>query len=283
VRLSLLGSGSSGNVAFFETAKAGVTTRLLVDAGLPRNEIENRLCRVDAGLSVAQLDAILLTHDHNDHAGCAPSLGRPIVATAGTARALELASAGVPLTTVRAGEPFSLGAFTVRAVALPHDAEEPVGYVVEADGARAGILTDCGHDAPEVAAGFAGCDVLVLECNYDATMLRYGPYPPSLKRRVGGRLGHLSNDQAASLLKQMIKLARPPKLVVAAHLSQANNRPQLAKSALDRVLGRGGKVLVATQGRPTSILTLDGRAIATGPLCREQLSFDFARPREQLQ
>src|SRR5262249_19698805 len=150
----------------------------------------------------------------------------------------ELACAPAPFSTVRAGEPFTVGAFTVRPVAVPHDAAEPVGFVLEANGTRAGILTDCGHDAPEVAAGVAGCDVLVLECNYDVTMLKYGSSPPSLKRRVGGRLGHLSNDQAAGLLKQMIKLGRAPRLVVAAHLSQANNRPQLAKSALDRVLGR---------------------------------------------
>ena len=84
---------------------------------------------------------------------------------------------------------------------MPHDAVETVGYVVSDGSSRVGILTDCGHDAPEVAQAYAGCDVLVLEANHDVTMLRYGPYPPSLKRRVGGRLGHLSNDQAASLLE----------------------------------------------------------------------------------
>jgi ribonuclease BN (tRNA processing enzyme) len=131
-----------------------------------------------------------------------------------------------------------------------------------------------------VAEGFAGCDVLVLETNHDSTMLKHGPYPPSLKRRVGGRLGHLSNDQAASLLKQMQKLAPLPKLVIAAHISQANNRNSLAKSALDRVLGRPGRVLVAAANRPTGVVRIENGKVSLGPLVREQLAFDFTSRRE---
>jgi phosphoribosyl 1,2-cyclic phosphodiesterase len=278
VRLSLLGSGSSGNVAFIEAERDGVVTRILVDAGLSRAETESRLSRVDTRLSLAQIDAVLLTHDHNDHAGHAAVLGRPLWATAGTRRVCELEAE-----LVRAGQPFTIGAVTVKPVLLPHDADETVGYVLESNGARAGVLTDCGHDAPEVAEGFAGCDVLVLETNYDATMLKYGPYPPSLKRRVGGRLGHLSNDQAASLLRQMAKLGPLPRLVVAAHISQANNRPTLAKSALDRVLGRPGRVLVAAPNRPTPVITVENGKVATGPLVREQLAFDFRPPQQVLE
>jgi phosphoribosyl 1,2-cyclic phosphodiesterase len=270
VRLSLLGSGSSGNVTYLEAAG----TRVLVDAGLPKNEIESRLRRVDATLELSHIDGVLITHDHNDHAGCAAQLGRPLWATAGTRRACSL-----PATLVRAGERFTVGALTVLPVLLPHDADETVGYVIEGDGARAGIVTDCGYDAPEVAEGFAGCDVLVLETNHDATMLKHGPYPPSLKRRVGGRLGHLSNDQAASLLRQILQLGRAPRLIIAAHISQANNRPQLAKSALDRVLGRAGRVITAAQSRPTPVITVENGAITTGPLIREQLAFDFVQRR----
>jgi phosphoribosyl 1,2-cyclic phosphodiesterase len=270
VRLSLLGSGSSGNVAYVEAGP----TRLLVDAGLAQPEIALRLARVgtEGGpLTLERIDGVLITHDHNDHAGCAATLGRPLWATAGTRRACQLEAE-----LVRAGQPFTVGAFEVLPVLLPHDAEETVGYVLAADGARVGILTDCGHDAPEVAAAYAGCDVLALETNHDATMLRYGPYPPSLKRRVGGRRGHLSNDQAASLLKQMCKLGPAPKLVIAAHLSQANNRTLLAKSALDRVLGRAGRVIVAAQARPTPVVTVERGRVELGPLVREQLAFDFA-------
>jgi phosphoribosyl 1,2-cyclic phosphodiesterase len=278
VRLSLLGSGSSGNVALVEARDAATetVTRVLVDAGLSRTETLTRLARFETGLDLGGIDGVLVTHDHNDHAGHARTLGRPIWATAGTRRACCFEAE-----LVRAGEEFSIGLLRVKPVLLPHDADETVGYVLEAGGARVGILTDCGHDAPEVAQGFAGCDVLVLEANHDVTMLKHGPYPPSLKRRVGGRRGHLSNDQAASLLRQMGQLAPLPKLVIAAHISQANNRNSLAKSALDRVLGRPGRVLVAAQGRPTPVITIEKGKVTLGPLVREQLTFDFSpTPRE---
>jgi phosphoribosyl 1,2-cyclic phosphodiesterase len=277
LRFTLLGSGSSGNVAFLESSSGGVVTRVLVDAGLSRAEIEARLLRVpgvaaspDAPLEF--IDAVLVTHDHSDHVGCAGSLGRPIWATAGTRRAAQLEAQ-----LVRAGERFRVGALEVDPVLLPHDAEETVGYVISDGRARVGILTDCGHDAPEVAEAYAGCDLLVLETNHDATLLQHGPYPPSLKRRVGGRRGHLSNDQSASLLRMMLKLGPAPKLVVAAHLSQANNRPQLAKSALDRVLGRAGRVIVATQSRGCPLLLVEDGRVSVVPDRNEQLSFDFNR------
>jgi phosphoribosyl 1,2-cyclic phosphodiesterase len=277
VRLSLLGSGSSGNVAYVEAGEASARTRVLVDAGLHRTAIEERLVEVghanrSGPLTLAQIDAVLVTHDHGDHVGCASSLGRPLYATAGTRRACSLEA-----TLVRAGQRFHVGALEVLPVLLPHDAEETVGYVISDGSARIGIITDCGYDAPEVAAAYAGCQVLALEANYDPTLLKLGPYPFSLKRRVGGQRGHLSNEQSASLLRQICRLGPPPQLVLAAHVSQANNRPQLAKSALDRALGRGGRVLVATQGRPTPVITVDNGVVTTGPLVREQLSFAFAR------
>jgi phosphoribosyl 1,2-cyclic phosphodiesterase len=272
VRLSLLGSGSSGNAAYVEAGD----TRLLVDAGLPRADIEARLARLPdlappGASALDRLDAVLVTHDHSDHAGCAASLGRPVYATEGTRRVLGWSD------TVRvlAGVTFRIGALDVHPVLVPHDAEESVGYVLGDGRTRVGILTDCGWDDPQVAAAYAGCDLVVLETNHDATMLRYGPYPPSLKRRVGGRRGHLSNDQAASLLSQMCKLGRPPRVVIAAHLSQANNRGQLAQSALSRVLGRGGRVVVATQSRGTPLFHVDADGVRIEPMRNEQLTFAF--------
>ncbi len=275
MRFSLLGSGSSGNVAYVEANG----TRVLVDAGLSKAEVERRLEKLPSAQAVAleRIDAVLVTHDHNDHGGHAASLGRPLWATTGTRQALSLEAARVI-----AGEPFTVGALTVMPVLLPHDAVETVGYVLSDGTCKVGILTDCGHDAPDVAAAYAGCDLLVLEANHDATMLRYGPYPPSLKRRVGGRLGHLSNDQAASLLKLMLQAGPAPKLVIAAHLSQANNRPQLAKSALDRVLGRGGRVIVAS-GRGTPIFTVEPGRVKHEPMRNEQLSFTFPALQRELQ
>jgi phosphoribosyl 1,2-cyclic phosphodiesterase len=274
MRFSLLGSGSSGNVAYVEAGG----TRVLVDAGLSKSEIDKRLQRLpsDAAMTVAAIDAVLITHDHSDHGGHAAALDRPLWATAGTRQALSLEASRV-----LAGEPFTVGALTVMPVLLPHDAVETVGYVISDGASKVGILTDCGWDAPEVAAAYAGCDLMVLETNHDVTMLRYGPYPPSLKRRVGGRLGHLSNDQAASLLKMMMQAGPPPKLVIAAHLSQANNRPQLAKSALDRVLGRNGRVVVAT-GRGTALYSLEGGRVRNEPMRNEQLSFTFPSLQREL-
>ena len=275
MRFSLLGSGSSGNVAYIEAGG----TRVLVDAGLSKAEIDRRLQKLpsNAATSVEEIDAVLVTHDHSDHGGHAAALGRPLYATAGTKQALSLEA-----TRVLAGEAFAIGALRVTPVLLPHDAVETVGYVVGDGSSKIGILTDCGHDAPEVAQAYAGCDVLVLECNHDVTMLRYGPYPPSLKRRVGGRLGHLSNEQAASLLKMMLQAGPAPKLVIAAHLSLANNRAQLAKSSLDRVLGRGGRVLVATS-RGTGIFTVESGRVRNEPSRNEQLSFTFPTLLKELQ
>jgi phosphoribosyl 1,2-cyclic phosphodiesterase len=268
LRITLLGSGSSGNVAYLEAGPVDARTRVLVDAGLPKAEIIARLERV--GVTLSQIDAVLVTHDHNDHAGCAAKLGRPIWATAGTRRACEFDAE-----LVRAGDRFRVGAFEVLPVLLPHDAVETVGYVLSDGKCRAGVLTDCGHDAPEVAAGFAGCDVLVLEANHDATLLKYGPYPPSLKRRVGGRLGHLSNDQSASLLRMIMQRGPAPKLVIGAHLSQPNNRPELAKRALVRALGRAGRVILAHHERGTPTITVEDGKLRVDPERNEQLAFDF--------
>ncbi len=165
---------------------------------------------------------------------------------------------------------------------LPHDAEETIGYIFSDAESKVGILTDCGYDSAEVAAAFAGCDVLALETNYDQTMLQAGPYPPTLKRRVGGSRGHLSNDQAASLLKLICKAGPAPKLVIAAHLSQLNNRPALAKSALEKTLrGLGARVEVATQPRPTPTFTAASGQVQIQPLPGSQLSL-FAPPLARL-
>jgi phosphoribosyl 1,2-cyclic phosphodiesterase len=271
LRFTLLGSGSSGNVAYVEAAN----TRVLVDAGLPKSEIEARLLRIpdpDGPITIDRIDAVLVTHEHSDHIGCAGSLKRPLWATAGTRRAGQIEAQ-----LVRSGDRFRVGALEVLPVLLPHDADETVGYVLSDGESRVGVLTDCGWEAPDVAQAFAGCDVLALETNHDVTMLKFGPYPPSLKRRVGGRRGHLSNDQSAALLRLMMQHGPAPKLVIAAHLSQANNRPLLAKRALDRVLGRNGRVLIATQARGCPLIAVEGGRVRHAPDRHEQLTFEFAQ------
>ncbi|HEY7954333.1 MAG TPA: MBL fold metallo-hydrolase [Polyangia bacterium] len=281
MRLLLLASGSSGNVAYLEAGPAGAPTRLLIDAGLPPAEIEARLERVPSSsspLTLSQIDAALITHDHRDHAGYAAALKRPLWATSGTRRVRRLEAE-----LVRAGARFQIGAFAIEPVLLPHDADETVGYVLEADGARVGILTDCGHDAPEVARAYAGCRVLALEANHDRELLRLGPYPPSLKRRVSGPRGHLSNEQSAQLLEQMCALAKSPELVIAAHLSRPNNRPLLARRALERALGFSGQVIVASQAGGSPLIEVSREGVRIVPQRRQQLAFDFSPSEVRLQ
>jgi phosphoribosyl 1,2-cyclic phosphodiesterase len=140
---------------------------------------------------------------------------------------------------------------------VPHDAAEPVAFVVSDGVARVGVLVDCGHADVDVAAAFAGCDALVLEANHDADLLRFGAYPPTLKRRIAGRLGHLSNEQCGEMLQMIARAARPrplPRVLVLAHLSQQNNRPKLARAAIEKAL--------PVHGRPTLLLAPPDRALA---------------------
>jgi phosphoribosyl 1,2-cyclic phosphodiesterase len=257
--MSILASGSAGNSLFVEAGG----TRLLVDAGLPARELSRRLAFVPQAPAPERMDALLLTHEHADHAAHAMGLvrrGLEAYATAGTLSALGLPPEGCR--PIEAGRLFSVGAIEVTPVPLPHDAADPVAFLLGHEGSRIGIITDCGHPAAEVADAFSGCDVLVLEANHDAHMLRYGSYPPSLKRRIGGTRGHLSNDEAGELLRLMAQRGGLPRCVVLAHLSHLNNRPTLARSAVARVIGRRPvRVVVATQGRALAPITLEGESV----------------------
>ncbi len=247
MRIAILGSGSSGNVAFVETVgDGGRATRVLVDAGLSATAIERRLAALPGAPTLAEIDAVLVTHEHRDHAGCAAELGRPIYAPASTAR-----RRGLDAVRVLAGRAFTVGALRVEPVGLPHDAEETVGYVLSDGRHRVGILTDCGAPDPAVAAAYAGCDVLVLEANHDPLLLMDGPYPPSLQRRVRGPRGHLSNAQSASLLEQILRHGPAPQVLIAAHLSEKNNRPELVERALRPLLPASTRfAIAASDGSP---------------------------------
>lgn len=141
---------------------------------------------------------------------------------------------------------FAIKGLTIDPVTVPHDAREPVQFRFESGGRRLGVLTDLGHPTEHVASAFAGCDALVLECNHDVQMLAEGPYPPRLKRRVGGHWGHLANGQAAALL-QRLGLDRLQR-IVCSHLSEHNNRPELALEALTPLLdGDASRLTVAAQ------------------------------------
>lgn len=229
LRFAMLGSGSRGNATLVECG----TTRVLVDCGFSVAETDRRLARL--GLAATDLAAILVTHEHGDHAGgvarLAARYGIPVHASAGTARAAGLETAEL----INVHDAFPLADLEVTPVAVPHDAREPCQFVFSDGNRRLGILTDTGRITPHIIEMYAGLDALILEANHDREMLAAGPYPPVLKQRVGGPLGHLSNCQSADLLREL-DVSRLRHLV-AAHLSDKNNRPDLAGAAFADALG----------------------------------------------
>ncbi len=233
LRFASLASGSAGNALLVECG----SSRILIDCGLGPRLAEARLAGL--GLSPADIDAILVTHEHDDHvrgvAAFSRRHGTRVFVTWGTARAAGLHDLALPVTVIDSHAGFAVGSLQVQPVPVPHDAREPVQYVLSDGAARLGVLTDIGAPTAHVQSAFSGLSALVLECNHDAAMLAHGPYPSWLKQRVGGALGHLSNAQAADFLGA-IDRSRLQHLV-AAHLSASNNRPELAQAALAGVMG----------------------------------------------
>jgi phosphoribosyl 1,2-cyclic phosphodiesterase len=232
VRFASLGSGSRGNALLVEAG----STRLLIDAGFGPREMARRLGRL--GLAAADIDAVLVTHEHSDHIGgvfaCARRFDWAVLLTHGTLAACRDGSTDTRITIIDSHESFSVGDICVHPFPVPHDAREPVQFVLGDGARRLGVLTDAGHVTRHMVDMLDVCDALVLECNHDIQMLAKGSYPQALKRRIGGLWGHLDNAAAASLLSRI----GHPRLrhVVAAHLSEENNSPALAQAALSAAL-----------------------------------------------
>lgn len=230
MQLASLGSGSKGNSTVIRCGDAHV----VVDCGFSLSQFEKRLQRLS--LTPAQIDALLVTHEHSDHgsgvARLAEKYDLPLYMTVGTARALQIkrfqAISGGQLLTLQ-------GELQVQVVTVPHDAAEPVQYVFNAvkENRRVGLLTDSGHITSHMIDVYSDLHGLLLEFNYDEDMLHNGPYPPSLKHRIAGGFGHLSNRQSLDMLSQIDtgQLC----CLIAAHLSEKNNSPDIVENLLNRL------------------------------------------------
>ena len=251
MRFAVLGSGSRGNATLIETDG----TRILLDCGFGLREIERRLA--DIGAEPDSITAVVVTHEHGDHVGGVARFAArhrvEVWSTPGTWKGAGCPDAGRLRLFPGHGSGLRIGAFTLRPIPVPHDAREPCQFVIEGEGRRLGVLTDAGTVTPRMCESLRECDALMLEANHDPDMLRDGPYPPSLQRRVGGPFGHLSNTQTAELLDAVHH--RGLRRLVISHLSEKNNRPELALAAVRGVASDlSAEVLVAEQDQATGWL-----------------------------
>jgi phosphoribosyl 1,2-cyclic phosphodiesterase len=229
VKVCILASSSSGNSAFLSTGR----TRVLVDAGLSRREIRKRLAAI--GEDVAELDAVLVTHEHCDHACGLPALVKaakrplPVYLTKNTAHYIDWGEDCVSTVEVfQAGCGFSIGDFDVCSFTIPHDAVDPVGFTLCSQGIKVAVATDLGYVTDSLRIHLRGSHVVVLESNHDLEMLRVGPYPWSVKQRVMSRRGHLSNEVAAEFIAK--DLDSTVDQIILGHISEHNNHPELVRN-----------------------------------------------------
>lgn len=235
-RLRILRSGSGGNAIFLDACG----TRILVDAGLPAEVVTQELASL--GVRLDDLTAVLLTHEHDDHAGGAEVLARqarvPVLANEGTIHAGGAVLGAAPFERFTTGQPFQVGRLQVEAFAVPHDAAEPVGFLIRAHGETALIATDLGKVTEEVISFARTADVVVLEANYDLRLLAVSPYPWFLKNRILSTTGHLSNDAAARAL--VVAAPNRCQQVFLVHLSDVNNLMPLARDMVQAALDAAG-------------------------------------------
>ena len=236
MRFASLGSGSGGNCLVAEAAG----TVVLVDCGLALTETERRLARL--GLEASQVSAILVTHEHGDHACGAFEFAAAhrlaVYLTHGTLAAMRAEGKvldGVALVVVNGRQSFIVDGLQVIPFTVPHDAREPVQYVLSDGATKLGVVTDVGTSTVHVEKMLSGLDALVLECNYDRDLLWNGSYPRWLKERIAGPFGHMDNLDSERLLAAVDRSRL--KHVIGAHLSRENNRPELARAALARAMG----------------------------------------------
>ncbi len=239
-----MASSSSGNCYLVKSER----TNLLVDAGVAGQTIKSNLEMLD--IKIRDVDSILLTHEHADHIKCASALYHltneaMFVATKGTAQDLTVSRKkieGDKIKIISAGDTFSIGDIDVTAVETSHDAREPVAYTFMKNGKKISIVTDTGIVTPEIEEAIADSDILVVEANHEENILMYGRYPYSVKQRIKGDKGHLSNELAARCICGMLSRLSQPKVpyIILAHLSKENNAPQQAALTVRNILEESG-------------------------------------------
>jgi len=264
VKLCLLGSGSRGNAVLMQSRD----TRILIDAGFAPRTLAKRLASIE--VAPHSIEAVLLTHEHTDHSkGVVGGSQRWGWTVYGTAVTLDVCASPVEadVRTISAGSSFDVGDFKIDVVGISHDASEPVAFVVtgKSTGVKAGVVYDLGVMTHSVQSALDRVDILVIESNHDGEMLRNGPYPASLKRRIAGREGHLSNRAAAAAAVECAH--RGMSQVVLAHLSETNNTPKTATETMRAALKRTpfkGTIVAAPQDFPSPTISAE-RATAFGP------------------
>ena len=250
LKVCVLASSSSGNCTFVATDR----TRLLIDAGISRRETAKRLAAI--GESIDRIDAVLITHEHSDHVCGLPAIAKrekvPVYLTHQTAPCIEWQNGAPPLECFQAGTSFTIGDIEVDSFTIPHDAADPVGYCFRSQGLKLGVVTDLGYIPESVRFHLRDVHWLLLECNHDLEMLKVGPYPWSVKQRVMGRKGHLSNEVVEQFLRD--DLAGTATHVVLGHLSEHNNHPEVVRVMADGALAKRAlftRAFVASPGVQT--------------------------------
>ncbi len=259
----MLASGSAGNSTFISTSR----TRVLIDAGLSVKELTRRLAEI--GEKPEDLDAILITHEHSDHVSGLPRLVRsrakakkpvPVFISRLAAPLIDWDEAeGVappPVEHFQAGSGWMVGDIQVQSFGIPHDAEDPVGFCLEAEGVKIGVATDLGYVPDSIKYHLRGVHFLLFESNHAIEMLKVGPYPWSVKQRVMSRKGHLSNDTTCDFIEN--DLNGEVQALILGHLSEQNNHPVLVRQGAESSLLRRGitpRLVIAEQKKQTEVFT----------------------------
>lgn len=254
ISFSVLASGSSGNCVFVSSG----STNILFDAGLSGKEIEKRMAVI--GKNTADISAIVISHEHNDHIKGAGVLSRRYnIPVYGTPKTIEHSQSCVKklyeTKFFNSGTPFFIDEVRINPFSISHDAADPCGFTIKSSGSKLGIATDLGISTHLVKARLQNCTGIILEANHDPELLASGPYPWPLKQRVKSRSGHLSNQEARDLLGEILN--KNLKNIVLGHLSMENNCPHLALETVSQAIKEfRSEIVNAAQDKPTSLFSI---------------------------